>query len=38
MQLQASSGAKLVNVSGAAHTTVSWRTSLQGALARALTA
>ena len=37
MQLQASSGAKLVNISGATHTTVSWRTSLQAALAKALT-
>ena len=37
MQLQASSGAKLVNISGATHTTVSWRTSLQSALVKALT-
>ena len=37
MQLQASSGAKLVNISGATHTTVSWRASLQAALAKALT-
>jgi hypothetical protein len=37
LQLQASSGTKLVNISGATHTTVSWRESLQGALAKALT-
>lgn len=37
MQLQASSGAKLINISGATHTTVSWRESLQAALAKALT-
>jgi hypothetical protein len=37
MQLQASSGTKLINISGATHTTVSWRESLQGALAKALT-
>jgi uncharacterized protein with FMN-binding domain len=37
LQLQASSGTKLVNISGATHTTVSWRQSLQGALAKALT-
>ncbi len=37
LQLQASSGAKLENISGATNTTVSWRTSLQAALAKALT-
>ena len=37
LQLQAASGTKLVNISGATHTTVSWRESLQGALAKALT-
>jgi hypothetical protein len=36
MQLQASSGTKLVNIAGATHTTVSWRESLQAALAQAL--
>ena len=36
LQLQSASGTKLVNISGATHTTVSWRTSLQGALAKAL--
>ncbi len=36
LQLQASSGSKLVNISGATHTTVSWRDSLQAALAKAL--
>jgi hypothetical protein len=36
MQLQASSGAKLQNIAGATHTTVSWRESLQAALAKAL--
>jgi hypothetical protein len=36
MQLQADSGSKLVNISGATHTTVSWRASLQAALAKAL--
>ena len=33
MQLQASSGTKLQNIAGATHTTVSWRESLQAALA-----
>lgn len=37
LQLQASAGAKLQNISGATHTTVSWRASLQAALAKALT-
>jgi len=37
LQLQAASGAKLVNISGASNTTVSWRASLQGALLKALT-
>src|SRR5262245_39547477 len=37
MQLQAASGTKLENIAGATHTTVSWRASLQGALAKALT-
>lgn len=37
MQLQAASGTKLENISGATHTTVSWRASLQAALAKALT-
>ena len=37
MQLQAAAGSKLVNISGATHTTVSWRASLQAALAKALT-
>jgi uncharacterized protein with FMN-binding domain len=37
MQLQASAGTKLENISGATHTTVSWRASLQAALAKALT-
>ena len=36
MQLQASAGAKLENIAGATHTTVSWRESLQAALAQAL--
>jgi len=36
MQLQASSGTKLQNIAGATHTTVSWRESLQAALAQAL--
>lgn len=31
------SGTKLENIAGATHTTVSWRASLQGALAKALT-
>ena len=37
MQLQAASGSKLENIAGATHTTVSWRASLQAALAKALT-
>jgi hypothetical protein len=37
MQLQASAGTKLENIAGATHTTVSWRESLQAALAQALT-
>jgi hypothetical protein len=37
LQLQASSGSKLINISGATHTTVSWRQSLQAALAKAET-
>ena len=37
LQLQAESGTKLINISGATHTTVSWRQSLQAALAKALT-
>jgi hypothetical protein len=37
LQLQGSSGSKLVNISGATQTTVSWRASLQAALAKALT-
>jgi uncharacterized protein with FMN-binding domain len=37
LQLQASSGTKLENISGATNTTVSWRQSLQAALAKALT-
>jgi hypothetical protein len=37
LQLQALSGSKLENISGATHTTVSWRESLQAALAKALT-
>jgi len=37
MQLQSSAGAKLENIAGATHTTVSWRESLQAALAQALT-
>lgn len=37
MQLQAASGTKLLNIAGATHTTVSWRQSLQAALAKALT-
>jgi hypothetical protein len=37
LQLQAASGAKLVNIAGATHTTVAWRTSLQAALAKAET-
>jgi hypothetical protein len=37
LQLQAAYGAKLVNISGASNTTVSWRASLQGALLKAQT-
>jgi hypothetical protein len=37
LQLQAASGSKLVNIAGATHTTVAWRTSLQAALAKAET-
>jgi hypothetical protein len=37
LQLQASSAAKLVNISGATHSTVSFRASLQAALAKAET-
>ena len=37
LQLQACAGAKLENISGASNTTVSWRASLQAALAKALT-
>jgi hypothetical protein len=37
LQLQASSGTKLINIAGATHTTVAWRTSLQAALAKAET-
>lgn len=36
MQLQANAGSKLQNISGATHTTVSWRESIQAALAQAL--
>jgi hypothetical protein len=36
LQLQANAGKKLENISGATHTTVSWRDSLQVALAKAL--
>jgi hypothetical protein len=36
MQLQAAAGSKLQNISGATHTTVSWRESIQAALAQAL--
>ena len=36
IQLQADAGKKLINISGATHTTVSWRISLQAALAQAL--
>jgi uncharacterized protein with FMN-binding domain len=35
LQLQASAGTKLENIAGATHTTVSWRQSLQKALAQA---
>ena len=37
MALQASAGTKLQNISGATHTTVSWRASLIAALAKAET-
>jgi hypothetical protein len=37
LQLQATSAAKLVNISGATHTTISFRASLQAALAKAET-
>jgi hypothetical protein len=37
MALQAAAGAKLQTISGATHTTVSWRASLHGALAKAMT-
>ena len=37
MQLQADAGTKLINIAGATHTTVSWRASLQAALAKAET-
>jgi hypothetical protein len=37
LQLQASAGTKLVNISGASNTSVSWRTSLQAALLKAET-
>jgi hypothetical protein len=37
MTLQADAGSKLENIAGATHTTVSWRASLQGALAKAMT-
>jgi hypothetical protein len=37
LQLQALAGSKLENISGATHTTVSWRASLQAALAKAMT-
>jgi hypothetical protein len=37
MSLQASAGSKLQNISGATHTTVAWRSSLQAALAKAET-
>jgi hypothetical protein len=37
MQLQADAGSKLENISGATHTTVSWRTSIQAALLKAKT-
>jgi hypothetical protein len=37
MQLQATAGTKLENIAGATHTSVSWRDSLQAALAKALT-
>jgi hypothetical protein len=37
LQLQATSGTKMVNISGASNTTVSWVASLQGALTKAET-
>ena len=37
MQLQASAATKLINIAGATHTTVSWRASMQAAIAKALT-
>jgi hypothetical protein len=37
LQLQATSGTKIVNISGASNTTVSWKASLQGALSKAET-
>ncbi len=36
LQFQAAAGTKLENISGASNTTVSWKASLQGALAKAL--
>jgi hypothetical protein len=36
LQLQAAAGSKLENIAGATHTTVSWRASMQAALAQAL--
>jgi uncharacterized protein with FMN-binding domain len=35
MQLQASAGSKLINISGASNTTVAWQASLQAALLQA---
>jgi hypothetical protein len=37
LALQANAGSKLENISGATHTTVSWRASIQVALAKAMT-
>ena len=37
MQLQASAGAKLINISGASQTTTAWKTSLQAALLKSET-
>jgi uncharacterized protein with FMN-binding domain len=37
LALQANAAAKLENISGATHTSVSWQASIQGALAKALT-
>jgi hypothetical protein len=37
LQLQASSGSKIITISGASNTTVSWKASLQGALTKAET-